>query len=303
MQSVKKWQLATACACIFWGISGLFGKALFNASSQADALWLCQVRMIISALILLLIAAIMRKDVFSIFRTKHDFILAVSYGLLGMLPVQYCYFQVIELANASIATILQFIGPFLILLYLGATKQQIIRPVDVMAIVLAFLSVFLLATHGKFNQLAITQIVLFWGFMSALGVCGNALLPPKLLKNNSAIVTSGWGMLFSGIALVIVRPHMPAVSYTEPVITNLALVIVIGTIIPFTIITLVLRHIKPSTVGLLDAFEPVSATLGSVLFFGLMMSPSDWIGTILVIASTMIINIQFKSKKIKRKKL
>lgn len=44
---------------------------------------------------------------------KKDAITVIAYGLLGLLPVQYCYFIVVQQANASVATVLQFIGPFL----------------------------------------------------------------------------------------------------------------------------------------------------------------------------------------------
>ena len=62
-----------------------------------------------------------------------------------------------------------------------------------------------------------------------------------------------------------------------------------------------LRFINPSTASLLDAFEPFSATVGSVLVFGLIMKPMDWIGAILVVLSAMALNIMPK-KKIKKRK-
>lgn len=65
------------------------------------------------------------------------------------------------MANASIATILQFIGPFFVLTYLAVTHQQVLRKLDVVAAILAFIGVFLLSTHGNFNQLAITPLALF----------------------------------------------------------------------------------------------------------------------------------------------
>ncbi len=61
-----------------------------------------------------------------------------------------------------------------------------------------------------------------------------------------------------------------------------------------------LRYVKPSTVSLLDAFEPLSATVGSVLIFGLVMSEMDWLGTFLVIGSVLALN--FTSKRNIKKK-
>ncbi|EFG55303.1 hypothetical protein HMPREF0493_1060 [Lactobacillus amylolyticus DSM 11664] len=39
-----------------------------------------------------------------------------------MLPVQLFYFIVVQQANASVATILQFIGPFFVIGYLTVTQ-------------------------------------------------------------------------------------------------------------------------------------------------------------------------------------
>ena len=76
--------------------------------------------------------------------------------------------------------------------------------------------------------------------------------------------------------------------------------IVIGTLIPFQLMTNSLRFIKASTASLLDAFEPFSATVGSVICFGLVMTPMDWIGSILVVLAAMALNISPKKKKVKK---
>ncbi|MGO2723315.1 MAG: hypothetical protein ACTIAG_06255 [Lactobacillus sp.] len=51
------WTVLCAFACFMWGISGLFGKALFNLAPTVTALWLSQVRMMMAGLFLILIAA------------------------------------------------------------------------------------------------------------------------------------------------------------------------------------------------------------------------------------------------------
>ena len=47
--------------------------------------------------------------------------------------------------------------------------------------------------------------------------------------------------------------------------------------------------------SLLDAFEPVSATIGSVIIFGLVMAPIDWIGSIMIICAVLALNWEPKS--------
>lgn len=279
----RLWTILAALAAVMWGISGLFAESLFKVSSKITPIWLTQVRLIISGIVLLIIATVLHQKPFSVLKDKKNTLHIIAYGIFGLLPVQVFYFIAIEMANASIATILQFIGPFFVLTYLAVTHQQVLRKLDVLAAILAFIGVFLLSTHGNFNQLAITPLALFFGLLSAVGEASYTLIPVKLVKRVSSLVVTGWGMLFAGIGLMIVYPRFPAIPNTPRAWLDVSAIIIIGTIIPFQIMANALRYVKPSTVSLLDAFEPLSATVGSVLIFGLVMSGMDWLGTLLVI--------------------
>ncbi|WP_301205121.1 EamA family transporter [Lactobacillus hominis] len=286
----RLWTVLAALAAVMWGISGLFAESLFKVSSKITPIWLTQVRLIISGIVLLIIATVLHQKPFSVLKDKKNTLHIIAYGIFGLLPVQVFYFIAIEMANASIATILQFIGPFFVLTYLTVTHQQVLRKLDVLAAILAFIGVFLLSTHGNFNQLAITPLALVFGLLSAVGEASYTLIPVKLVKRVSSLVVTGWGMLFAGIGLMIVYPRFPAIPNTPRAWLDVSAIIIIGTIIPFQIMANALRYVKPSTVSLLDAFEPLSATVGSVLIFGLVMSGMDWLGTLLVIGAVLALN-------------
>lgn len=296
----RLWTILAALAAVMWGISGLFAESLFKVSSKITPIWLTQIRLIISGIVLLIIATVLHQKPFSVLKDKKNTLHIIAYGIFGLLPVQVFYFIAIEMANASIATILQFIGPFFVLTYLAVTHQQVLRKLDVLAAILAFIGVFLLSTHGNFNQLAITPLALFFGLLSAVGEASYTLIPVKLVKRVSSLVVTGWGMLFAGIGLMIVYPRFPAIPNTPRAWLDVSAIIIIGTIIPFQIMANALRYVKPSTVSLLDAFEPLSATVGSVLIFGLVMSGMDWLGTLLVIGAVLALNFTPK-RNIKKK--
>ncbi len=296
----RLWTVLAALAAVMWGISGLFAESLFKVSSKITPIWLTQVRLIISGIVLLIIATVLHQKPFSVLKDKKNTLHIIAYGIFGLLPVQVFYFIAIEMANASIATILQFIGPFFVLTYLTVTHQQVLRKLDVLAAILAFIGVFLLSTHGNFNQLAITPLALVFGLLSAVGEASYTLIPVKLVKRVSSLVVTGWGMLFAGVGLMIVYPQFPVIPNTPRVWLDVSAIIIIGTIIPFQIMANALRYVQPSTVSLLDAFEPLSATVGSVLIFGLVMSGMDWLGTLLVIGSVLALNFTPK-RNIKKK--
>lgn len=293
------WTLIGIISCTFWGISGLCAKGLFNISPEVTPMWVSQVRMITAGMILILVAAVTHKDPLRVWRTKQDAITITAYAVLGLLPVQYCYFRVVQEGNASIATILQFIGPFFIIAYVAIFRHQRPRRIEMIAAVVAFLGVFTLATHGHFNHLALTPGILFWGLCSAVGVATNTLIPQRMVRGGfSSLVITGWGLLISDLALLIVHSGQPQLPHDSMIWWLMAGVIVIGTLIPFQLFTNALRYIPPSTAGFLDAFEPLSATIGSVLIFNLHLTVADWIGSVMIIVAVLALSYQPKAKRV-----
>lgn len=293
----RLWTILVALATIMWGISGLFAKALFNVSSKITPMWLTQIRLIISGIILLLLATILKQKPLATLKNKHDAWIILAYALFGLLPVQLFYFIAVQKANASIATILQFIGPFFVIAYLAVTKKQVMRRLDILAAIVAFIGVFLLSTHGHFNHLAITPVALIFGLLSAVGEACYTLIPVGIVKRASSMVVTGWGMLIAGILLLILHPQLPRIPNQPEVWLLTGAVIIIGTIIPFQIMANALRYVQPAIASLLDAFEPLSATIGSVLCFGLTMTGMDWLGSVLVIIAVLALNMTPKKNK------
>lgn len=288
-------------ACTFWGISGLFAKALFNVSSSITSMWLTQVRMVSAGIILVLLSQIRGEHPFQIFKDLHSAWIIFAYGVFGLVPVQYAYFMAVQYGNASIATILQFIGPFFIIAYQAVFRHLPPRRIEIISAIIAFLGVFIIATHGQFNHLAMTLSVLIWGLISAIGVATNTLIPQNMLREGRvpSLIITGWGLLFAGLTLVLIHPSQPQIPNVPSVWLYVLGILVIGTLIPFQLANNSLKYIDATTFSLMDAFEPLSATIGSVLIFHLQMTGADILGSILVIVAVLAINIRIPQKKLK----
>ncbi len=285
-------------ACTFWGISGLFAKALFNVSSSITSMWVTQTRMISAGIILVLISQLRGDHPFRIFTDLHVAWVIFAYGVFGLVPVQFAYFMAVQYGNASIATILQFIGPFFIIAYQAVFRHLPPRRIEIICAIFAFLGVFTIATHGQFNHLAMTPSVLIWGLISAVGVATNTLIPQNMLREGKvpSLIITGWGLLFAGLTLLAIHPSQPHVPNVPSVWLYSLGILVIGTLIPFQLANNSLRYIDATTFSLMDAFEPLSATIGSVIFLHLQMTGADIIGSILVIVAVLAINIRVPEK-------
>lgn len=290
MKSSSKWAGVAAAACILWGISGLFAKGLFNLDPRITPIWVTQMRQLCSGLILLLVAQLTGQQPCQVWKDRGSAVKLLAYAVIGVLPFQYCFFLVVAQANAAIATVIQFIGPFFVLAYLTLTKQEILRPIDVIASLMAFGGVFLLSTHGNIHDLRIAPITLLFGILSAIGAAANSLIPQVLVSRHSTISVTGWGLFISGLILTAIHPVWPQVPNIPPVYLNLSVVIIMGTIIPTLWQNHALSHISGMTVAFMDAFEPLASMIGSIIVFHFRPQMLDYVASIMIVFAVIALN-------------
>ncbi|SDC33316.1 DMT family transporter [Niabella drilacis] len=167
-------------AASLWGISGTFSQFLFQ-QRNINVEWLMAVRMLVSGILLLAFSGIKKdSDLLKIWRTKKDRLQLLSFGLTGMLTVQYTYFAAIRHSNAATATILQYAGPVIIAGYLALKNKKAPAWPGCLAILMAVSGTFLLVTHGNVHTLNISGTALILGIASAIALAIYTLQPVSL---------------------------------------------------------------------------------------------------------------------------
>ncbi|MDR2223507.1 MAG: EamA family transporter [Flavobacteriaceae bacterium] len=283
-------------AAMLWGVSGAFAQFLFR-EKEFNAEWLVTVRLLVSGVLMLLFGLLQRNpDIWNIWKNKKDAIQLGTFSLLGMLTVQYTYFATILHSNAATATVLQYIGPVFIAIYLAIRLLKWPKPIELLAIGLAMLGTFLLVTHGDINTLNITPTALAWGISSAIALAAYTVLPVHLLERYSPIVIIGWSMLIAGIAMSIIHPpHKLEGIWDTDTYLVVAFIIFLGTLIPFYIFLNAIKNIGPQRASLLACAEPLSATIIAIAYFGVQFHYMDWIGSLCIITTILLLT------KIKKK--
>ena len=74
------------------------------------------------------------------------------FAVFGMLPAQYTYFVTIKYSNAGTATVLQYTGPVLIVLYMALRQKRVPTKTECLAVLCALFGIFLLATNGNLHS-------------------------------------------------------------------------------------------------------------------------------------------------------
>lgn len=235
------------------------------------------------------------KKVFSIWKNRSSAITLLFFAFLGMLPSQLAYFMAIKYGNAPTATVLQFLGPLFIIIYLAIANWKMPRRIDLISIALALFGTFLLVTQGHFNKLALAPLALIWGLLAGLSQASYTLIPRKLLHELDARLVVGWAMLLGSIPFlpVVVTTKVSHITLSE--ILSVIFIVIFGTMFAYLLYLKSVQHIEPSTTGMLSAFEPLTATILSVTLLSTPISTPEIIGGIFILATAFLQSIGSKS--------
>ena len=282
--------LLTVIGAACWGLSGSVGQYLFNVQGM-DSRWLVPIRLGISGLLILTYCFIRYgKVTFNPWKSSSSAIIMVIYGVLGVSACQFLYFLTIELSNAAIGTILQDLAPLFILGYTCITMKRKPGAFEIISIILAMLGVFLLTTHGSFENISVSVPALLAGVGSAFCVMIYNVLAPKLSSDIPVIVAQGWSFLMGGIATAVLFRSWK-ITYTPGImgILGIAFVVIIGNICAFTLYISGVKQIGPQKAILYSFAEPITAAIISVLALGTTFTIFDVFGFLLIFAMLWLI--------------
>lgn len=277
-----------------WGISGTVAQYLFQHQGFSPE-WLVVIRLLISGVILLAIASSNSKEkqaVWKIWRNKRDIGSLLLFSILGMLAVQYTYFAAIKYSNAATATVLQYLAPAMITCYFAILSKKLPSSKEFLAVVLALIGTFLLVTQGNIQTLSISGWALFWGLASAVALAFYTLQPHKLLAKWGSTIVIGWGMLIGGISFSFVHP--PWSIQGQWSLTSLfavSFIVIFGTLIAFYCYLESLKYISATETSLLACIEPLSAAVLSVIWLQVSFGLAEWLGTLCIISTIMILSV------------
>lgn len=276
-----------------WGFSGACSQFLFTHKGLTSD-WLVSWRLLIAGGLMVAIALARKgRQAFAIWREPRDARTLVLFGLLGMSGCQYTYLTAIQHSNAGTATVLQYLGPALIMVYLCIRTRRRPRPIEITVLVLDLVGIFLIATHGSLHSMALTGQALFWGLLSAVFVAVYTLSPVRLLGRYDSFDVVGWGMLLGGVSMMLWKhPWTQAVSLDLQAVLFIGCVIVFGSVIAFTLYIEGVGRIGPSMGSLVSSIEPVSAALFAVFWLGVTLTAADLAGFACILLTLILLALR-----------
>ena len=276
---------------ILWGFSGTCGQYLFTFE-KLDSGWLTVTRMLLSGMILLGVSSVShRAEMKLVWKNKKDALRLILFAVLGLTSCQYMYLTAISYSNAGTATVLQYLGPALIMIISCIMGRRLPSKKEFCAILFAITGTFLLATHGNPGTLVISKEGLFWGLGSAVALVLYTMLPGDLISRYGSTVIVGFGMLIGGIFLFFVFGYWNyKIDFDVPLIIGVGAIVLIGTALAFTLYLQGVSDIGSVKASMIACVEPVSATIISALWLKTQFTGIDIIGLIAILLAVLLLS-------------
>lgn len=289
--TMKKGIVFTLLGATCWGLSGVLGEYLLNVS-KIDPVWIIANRLFFSGIAMVAILLIKDKhDLVRVFSNKIDILKLLNFSFFGLLICQGTFFLTIKHTNAGMATVIQYIGPVIIMLYYCVIGRRWPLPREVIAIVVSLFGTVLIATHFDFSKLNISTLGLFWGLLSAFGLASYNIFSISLTTKYGVMPIMAWGLLIAGVVVYFATGsnYVPD-NFTLIDFICMSGVVIIGTILSFSLYLEGVRLIGAVTGSIIGCFEPIAAIIFSFLLLGTTFGTIDLIGAAFILSAVIVLS-------------
>jgi drug/metabolite transporter (DMT)-like permease len=289
--------LMVAVAATLFALNGVVSKVALG--SDLTSLELTQIRATGAAAGLLFFLLLFARR--SLRVGRRELLFLVVFGITGVAFVQWLYFVAIEHLPVGIALLIQFIAPLFIALFAWLVYHEHIRRRIWAALVLCIsgLAIVVEVWSGvAFDAVGITAAL---GGAVALTIY--VLMAERERRQRDPVSLSFYGFLFAALFWAAVQPlwQFPwstlgdSVSLqgrfedeTVPLWLLVGFVIVVGTMITFSLLTGALRHISATRASIVATLEPVLATVIAWLWLEETFGAAQLIGGAVVLAGIFV---------------
>lgn len=255
---------------MLWGATGPMMEWML-VNSAISVPFMLIIRLLIAGTFLLVFLKVKGRKITAPLRQKVWLRPIIVFSVFGMLGVQYTFLSSIQTSNAVIATLFQFLAPIYIIMFVSWKQKAYPPTTQVLGMAVTIVGLFFLLTNGSLSGFALSPGAVIWGVLVGFTFAFYTLYPVRLMREWGVLLVVGWGMLIGGFTLLLMNPLlvMEEVHYlTEwKVSIMLVLIIIVGTL-AFVLFLSSMTYISPVETSILSSFEPLTAMVISVIWFG-----------------------------------
>ncbi|MDF2891836.1 MAG: transporter, partial [Clostridia bacterium] len=185
-------------AAILWGTLGIFGKKLTNFGFEPTQMVL--IRSFGATITLILFASIKNTNLLKI--SYRDSIYFVGTGIISFVFCNWCYFVAINKTSLSIAAILLYSAPTIVMVLSAILFKEKITKKKIISLMLTFAGCIFVTAFVQGTGQKITMSGLLAGVASGFGYALYSIFGRYALKKYDSITVTLYTFIFASIGLI-----------------------------------------------------------------------------------------------------
>lgn len=288
--------LMIAFGASLWGIIAIFVRELKDAG--LTEMEIVTVRVAFASLFLVLIGGLRYRDQFFIHVRKLP--LFIGTGIFSIVFFNYCYFSTINQMNVSIAVILLYTSPAIVVILSFIFLKEPLHKKKVGAVVGTIIGCIFVAGMSAEQTSSITLVGLLTGLGSGLGYALYTIFGKLALNHYKPFTVTLYTFIVATVALL---PFSGIWGKLDILFSLKVLFYSVGlglipTVLAYFVYTWGLGKTEGSKAAVIATVEPVVATIVGILIYQEQMSVGQFLGALLILASVILVNLPEKARKL-----
>lgn len=274
---------------------GIFVRAL--SAQGFTSLQITAIRLTTATLLLWLFSALLKQKLKIALR---DLPWMALLGLASLLATTVCYFLAIQLTSLSLAAILEYTSPAMVLVMSAIFFREKFTLPKVTALLFAIAGCVLVSGSGGDGRISLP------GFLAGLGAGFSyalySIIGKVILKKYPPMTVTTYAFSFAAIgAILICQPAQLIHTAAEQSLPSLILLFLafglFSAVLPYNLYSAGLQNVEAGKAAIMSATEPLMATLCGFLIFHESLTIPQLLGMILILSAIILLNIKIASAK------
>lgn len=283
-------------AAVLFGLNGGLSRVAMGSGLSPELF--TTVRITGATLVFVAYAACFRRS--ALVRPKGSaMLLVIALGLVGVAALQLTYNVAIDRLPLGIALLIEYLAPVLVVLWVRFVRKEPVRGRMWLAVGLAVLGLALVSR--VWNGLTFDGLGVIMALLAAVSFATYFLLGEHNVGADDPLRVILWAFVAATVAMNLVEPiwATPSLEGSTSLLGRLeehsanpwlviGLIVVLGTVAPFFLGLLALRHLPATIVTVIAMLEPVLANVLGWAWFRESLTPIQVVGAIAVLAGIVL---------------
>lgn len=273
-------------AAVLWGTLGIYGKFLNGLGFTPIQVVL--IRAVGASITLILFLGLTRPKLLQI--RLGDIHYFIGTGIFSFVFFNWCYFEAINRTSLSIAAILLYTAPALVMVFSAILFKEPMTSRKLLSLCLTFIGCLLVTVFAQTSGQKITPLGVLMGLGSGLGYALYSIFGRYALKKYDSLTVTVYTFIFASLALLPFADLDILTRLSD--FRTLAITVAMGvtaTALPFLLYTKGLTRLETSRASITATLEPIVATGIGILLYGEPLTLFKASGIFLVLLAVALI--------------